>query len=207
LIPSSLLSLGAAGLLAWHLDDPARPVDGWAITLLIVGFLPWLRTVFERIDFPGGGSVTWRKAVEKEQQRQAQDIEAVLQFLTANFLPVPECELLQRLASGVSLPLKGDGSWWNLHKRIHPLLDKGLIAENPLSPLTPNLRPQKKPSVSPTEASSASTSSPNCPARELLAASRLLSSRKSARCPARGQICLRETARRPRHHDQHQRGR
>jgi hypothetical protein len=59
-----------------------------------VGFPPWLRTVFESIAFPGGGSVTWRKGVEKAQKCQAQAIEA-LQFLLANFLPVPEREILK----------------------------------------------------------------------------------------------------------------
>jgi hypothetical protein len=127
LIPSILLSLTAAGFLAWHVVDPARHIDGWAITLFVVGFLPWLRTVFESIDFPGGGSVTWRKAVEKEQRRQAQDIEA-LQLLTANFFPVPEREMLQWLASGVELPLTGDGSVRNPSSRTRPLVYKGLIA-------------------------------------------------------------------------------
>jgi hypothetical protein len=135
-VPSFALSVAAGGLLTWHLLDPARKVDAWAVTLLVVLFLPWMRTVFESIEFPGGGSVTWRKQVEKEQERQAQDIEALLQFLTANFLPVPEREFLQRLASGVSLPLNGDGAWRNLHTRIHPLLDKGLIAQNP--PISPD---------------------------------------------------------------------
>jgi hypothetical protein len=130
IIPSIVLSGTAAGFLIWHVLDPAKKVDGWAITLLVVGFLPWLRTVFESITFPGGASVKWLRQVEAEQERQAADIRA-LQFLTANFLPGPERELLQRLASGVSLPLKGDGAWRDLPKRTHPLLDKGLIASKP----------------------------------------------------------------------------
>jgi hypothetical protein len=135
IIPSIVLSLTAAGFLTWHVLDPAKKVDGWAITLLVVGFLPWLRTVFESITFPGGASVKWLRQVEAEQERQAADIET-LQFLTANFLPGPERELLQRLASGVSLPLSGDGAWRDLPKRIHPLLDKGLIASKP--PVSPD---------------------------------------------------------------------
>jgi hypothetical protein len=130
IIPSIALSGTAAGFLMWHVLDPGAKVDGWAITLLVVGFLPWLRTVFESITFPGGASVKWLQKVEAEQERQAADIRA-LQFLTANFLPGPERELLQRLASGVTLPLSGDGAWRDLPKRTHPLLDKGLIAQNP----------------------------------------------------------------------------
>jgi hypothetical protein len=33
-------------------------IDGWAVTLLIVGFLPWLRTVFESMDFPSATPAT-----------------------------------------------------------------------------------------------------------------------------------------------------
>jgi hypothetical protein len=46
-IPSVILTLACGGLLYWHLKDPTRKVDAWAVTLLVVGFLPWLRTVFE----------------------------------------------------------------------------------------------------------------------------------------------------------------
>lgn len=98
-IPSLALSVTAAGFLLWHVIDPEAKVDGWTITLIVVGFLPWLRTVFESIDFPGGGSVKYLQKVEAEQERQAEDIQA-LRFLLARFLAKPERELLQRLASG-----------------------------------------------------------------------------------------------------------
>jgi hypothetical protein len=39
-VPSVVLSLTAAGLLVWHVVDHAAHIDGWAITLLVVGFLP-----------------------------------------------------------------------------------------------------------------------------------------------------------------------
>ena len=122
-IPSVVLSLTAAGFLVWHVLDPAKKVDGWAITLIVIGFLPWLRTIFETVEFPGGGSVTWRKQVEA-------DIEA-LQFLTANFLPGAERELLQVLASGVPVPVSGGGSLKDLPKRARPLMEKGLIVVKP----------------------------------------------------------------------------
>lgn len=109
-IPSVILSLTAAGFLIWHLFDPAtHVVSGWTITLIVVGFLPWLRTVFESIEFPGGGSLTWRKKVEAEQERQAGDIRA-LRFLTARFLKEDERIMLQRLASGVTIPVRSDSS-------------------------------------------------------------------------------------------------
>jgi hypothetical protein len=83
-IPSLALSGTAAGFLIWHVIDPAGKVDGWTITLLVVGFLPWMRTVFESIDFPGGGSVKYLRKVAAEQERQAEDIQA-LRFLLARF--------------------------------------------------------------------------------------------------------------------------
>jgi hypothetical protein len=105
-IPSLALSLTAAGFLVWDVIDPtAGRVDGWTITLLVVLFVPWLRTVFETIQFPGGGSVTWRNEVEAEQERQAEDIEA-LRFLLTRFITESEREFLQRLATGDEIPVK-----------------------------------------------------------------------------------------------------
>src|SRR5947208_1526348 len=97
-VPSIALSVGAIGFLVLHLLNPAAKVDGWTITLFVIALLPWLRTVFESVEFPGGGSVTWRRQVEAEQERQAADIQA-LRFLTARFLTAPEREVLQRFAT------------------------------------------------------------------------------------------------------------
>jgi hypothetical protein len=102
-IPSLAISVTAAGFLIWHLLDPAK-VDGRTITLLVIVFLPWLRTIFESIEFPGGGSVTWRREVEAEQKRQAAEIEA-LRFLLARFLSEDEREILQKFASGQPITL------------------------------------------------------------------------------------------------------
>jgi hypothetical protein len=126
-IPSLALSGTAAGFLVWHVIDPAAKVDGWAITLLVVAFLPWLRTVFESIEFPGGGSVTWRQKVEAEQQRQAEEIQA-LRFLLARFITPPERELLQQLASGEGVPLDNDGDNRWAFERAKSLQRLGLIA-------------------------------------------------------------------------------
>lgn len=99
-VPSVALSATATGFLVWHLLDPATHIlSGWTVTLIVVAFLPWLRTVFESIEFPGGGSVRWREKVEAEQRRQAEDIRA-LRFLTARFLNDDEREALENFASG-----------------------------------------------------------------------------------------------------------
>lgn len=96
-IPSVVLSLTAAGFLIWHVIDPGRHVDAWAVILLIVGFLPWLRTVFESITFPGGGEVKYRE-LQQGQERQEEQIRA-LQFLIGNFLPESEQEHLRKFAA------------------------------------------------------------------------------------------------------------
>jgi hypothetical protein len=129
-IPSTILSVTAAGFLVWHVLDPNTHIDGWAITLLVVGFLPWLRTVFESIDLPGGGSVTWRKAVEAKQERQAEDIEA-LQFMLARFITDGERGMLQKLATGVSIPITNEGDDHGRFDRAKSLHRGGLIAAKP----------------------------------------------------------------------------
>ncbi|OBK45605.1 hypothetical protein A5657_03035 [Mycobacterium kubicae] len=72
-IPSFVLSLTAASFLLWHVLDPARKIDGWAITLLVVAFLPWLRTVFESITFlaalPSSGSERLKQSKYARQRK------------------------------------------------------------------------------------------------------------------------------------------
>jgi hypothetical protein len=134
-IPSVLLTLAAAALLVWHVRyDPAKKIDAWSVALLIVVFLPWLGGIFETIEFPGGGKVQWRARVEAEQERQASEMLAVVQFLTDGYLTDPERELLQQLDSGTPLPTRGGPTVRS--ERMHVLLDRGLIAPNP--PATPD---------------------------------------------------------------------
>jgi len=96
IIPSIILSLACAGLLYWHLKDPVRKIDAWTVTLLVVGFLPWLRTVFESITFPGGGEVKYRD-LKQSVERQEDEIRA-LRFVVAHLIPDAELRVLERLA-------------------------------------------------------------------------------------------------------------
>lgn len=96
-IPSVVLSLACVVLLVWHFIDPARQIDAWTVTLLVVGFIPWLRPVFESIAFPGGGSIKFRELEAKQAQQQDQ-IDA-LRFVVAYFLPDEELRVLKRLAA------------------------------------------------------------------------------------------------------------
>jgi hypothetical protein len=125
--PSLALSGSAAGFLIWHVIDPAAKVDGWTITLLVIGFLPWLKTVFESIDFPGGGSVTFRRKVEAEQERQAEEIQA-LRFLLARFLSKPERELLQQLARGETVRFDAGADSGRSLQYVDSLRRMGMVA-------------------------------------------------------------------------------
>ncbi|MGV0750855.1 hypothetical protein [Mycolicibacter minnesotensis] len=129
-VPSIVLSLTAAGLLVYHVFcDPTRKFDGWAVALLVIVFLPWLGSIFETIEFPGGGKVEWRKRVEDEQQRQASEIEG-LQFLIVGLLTSDERVLLQQLANNEPVEMKNqDISKFN--EQLRSLRRLTLIAQSP----------------------------------------------------------------------------
>ncbi|ORA28000.1 hypothetical protein XW60_23095 [Mycobacteroides abscessus subsp. bolletii] len=95
----------------------------------MIFFLPWLRTVFESIDFPGGGSVKFRREVKAEQERQAKEIEA-MRFLLARFLTKSERALLQQLERGEEIRLDNDPDYGTLQLAAS-LRRIGMIAESP----------------------------------------------------------------------------
>lgn len=129
-IPSIALSLAAAGLLVYHVFcDPMKKFDGWAVALLVIVFLPWLGSIFETIEFPGGGKVEWRKRVEDEQQRQAIEIEG-LQFLIAGLLTSDERALLQQLANNEPMELKNQDIRL-LNEHLRQLRRLVLITQSP----------------------------------------------------------------------------
>lgn len=102
-IPSVVLSLACVVLLVWHFIDPARQIDAWTVTLLVVGFIPWLRPVFESIAFPGGGSIKFRELEAKQEEQQVQ-IDA-LRFVVAYFLPDNELRVLKRFVASEPYPM------------------------------------------------------------------------------------------------------
>jgi hypothetical protein len=130
LVVSVLLTLTAGGLLAWHVFyDPSRKLDGWTIALLVILFLPWLGGIFDSIEFPGGGKVSWRKRVEDEQLRQATEIEG-LQFLIAGLLTSDERALLQELANKEPVELKNQDIRL-LNEHLRQLRRLTLITQSP----------------------------------------------------------------------------
>jgi hypothetical protein len=54
------ISLGAIGLLVGKLVVPALQLDAISIALLIVAILPWLSSIVESAEFPGGWKVKFR---------------------------------------------------------------------------------------------------------------------------------------------------
>lgn len=128
-IPSVVLSLACVVLLVWHFIDPARQIDAWTVTLLIVGFLPWLRPVFESIAFPGGASLKYRQ-LEAKQEKQEDEIRA-LKFLVANFLPAEQKRVLRRFAKDGSYEFAEESEPGEVLNAIGELQIAGLLEQNP----------------------------------------------------------------------------
>lgn len=126
-IPSVLLSITAAGFLAWHVIDPGRRIDAWAVTLLVVAFLPWMRTVFESISFPGGGEVKYQK-LEARQELQQGEIDA-MRFVLAHFLPDDQLRVLSKFAAPEPYELASAGE--EFFRAKNPLQSLGFIEPIP----------------------------------------------------------------------------
>ena len=91
-----------------HLLFERTKLDTTGLLLLFIALLPWLASIISRAELPGG----WRlefQAVKTEQQRQAQEIDA-LKFLVANFLTEPECRHLVGLAADKPYTARRDGT-------------------------------------------------------------------------------------------------
>lgn len=89
-IPSIFLTVACVVLLVWHFIDPARQIDAWTVTLLVVGFIPWLRSVFDSIAFPGGGEIKYRQLRAEVE---------TLKFLASYFLSDEQRRVLRKLAN------------------------------------------------------------------------------------------------------------
>lgn len=137
-VPSLVLSGSALGLLVWRYVSPTAQVDAWTVTLLVVGFLPWLRTVFDTIAFPGGASIKYRQ-LEAKQEQQEEQIKA-LRFVVANFLTGDEQKYLRALTTSEPFRLDRDGDSRELVTSVENLLRLGFIEKktkyNPAALLT-----------------------------------------------------------------------
>ena len=98
------VSIGALGLLAAHLALPSIRLDAAALALLAIAVLPWISSLIESAEFPGGWKVKFRE-VEEEQNRQRGEIDT-LKFLIKHFLTDDELVHLDKLAAGAPFPFR-----------------------------------------------------------------------------------------------------
>jgi hypothetical protein len=64
----SAVTLGSVALVVARIARPEWQVDATSLGFLVVAVLPWLAAIFESIQFPGGGGVTFREAVERAKE-------------------------------------------------------------------------------------------------------------------------------------------
>jgi hypothetical protein len=64
----AVVTVGASALLVARIVRPQWNIDATALGFLAVAILPWLSSIFESIQFPGGGGVTFRAAVERAKE-------------------------------------------------------------------------------------------------------------------------------------------
>jgi hypothetical protein len=108
-----------------HLASDKTKLDTAGLVLVFIALLPWLASVISRAELPGGWKLEFQ-AVKTEQQRQAQEIDA-LKFLVANFLTEPECRHLEGLASDQPYRARHDGTTTYFEMEMRRLRALGFI--------------------------------------------------------------------------------
>ena len=91
-----IASFAALALLIIHLIWSEARIDNISIYLLVIGVFPWMASIFETFEVPGGWKVTFRKIQEKQEHQQSEI--ATLKFLISHFLTEDELLHLTKLA-------------------------------------------------------------------------------------------------------------
>ena len=126
-----LITLLALGLVALQLLGLAD-INATALGLIALAVLPWLSSILDTAELPGGWKVKFRE-VENEQQRQAREIQW-LKFLMQNFLTGYELEHLQKFAADAPFWFEFDSGTKNYFEReLRRMLDLNLIERLPNS--------------------------------------------------------------------------
>jgi hypothetical protein len=68
LLISISISFAALALAGLHLAFPSWAIDAKTLVLIVIAILPWLGTVFESLEFPGGWKVKYRELKETEEK-------------------------------------------------------------------------------------------------------------------------------------------
>ena len=124
-----VLSAFAIALIAVHLIWPDVEIDAITLGLAVFAALPWLPSILESAEFPGGWKVKFRELEQKQDQQQS-EIDT-LRFLVGHFLTADELGHLKKLASGEAFPFTKDGTASYFEKELRRLRALGLIAGHP----------------------------------------------------------------------------
>jgi hypothetical protein len=123
-LPSVRWAVALLALL-FHLLFERAKLDTVGLVLLFLALVPWLASLISRAELPGGWKLEFQ-AVQTEQQRQAQKIDA-LKFLVANFLTEPECKHLAGLASDKPYGARREGTTTYFEMEMRRLRALGFI--------------------------------------------------------------------------------
>ena len=64
------ISLVAVALAIGHVAYPEAKIDAVTLTLLVIAVLPWLGTIFESVELPGGLKVEYKDLAKAEQEAE-----------------------------------------------------------------------------------------------------------------------------------------
>jgi hypothetical protein len=127
-VSMTVVALALAVIAAFE-DAIGIKVTAAVLGLLTIAALPWLASLLQSAELPGGWKLEFRK-LESEQQKQRADLD-VLQFLISGFVTDPELIHLQKLASHAPFPfVRGPETAYFL-KELHRLRSLGLIESPP----------------------------------------------------------------------------
>lgn len=104
-------------------------VSAAVLGLVTIAALPWLASLLQSAELPGGWKLEFRK-LESEQQKQRADLD-VLRFLIGGFVTDAELLHLQKLASRTPFPfVRGPETSYFLNE-LRRLRSLGLIESTP----------------------------------------------------------------------------
>jgi hypothetical protein len=66
-----VVTIAAAALAIVHIARPHAAIDGTTVALLGIAALPWLGSIFDRIELPGGIKAEYRRRLNEVEQKVA----------------------------------------------------------------------------------------------------------------------------------------
>ena len=127
-ISLSIFALALAAVGAFE-DVIGVKMTATVLGLLAIAALPWLASLLQSAELPGGWKLEFRK-LESEQQKQRADLE-VLRFLISGFVTDAELMHLHKLASHAPFPfVRGPETAYFLNE-LRRLRSLGLIESAP----------------------------------------------------------------------------